>query len=171
MEIGALLVAVSAVLLFSGWLVWVSCAFGWVLLAIAAIDYQHMILPDELTVPLIPAGLGIAYVLNPYDLGSHAIGVAAGFATFWLAALLYRWLRGREGLGLGDAKFLAASGAWVSLSGLPSVVFLGAVTALLVVLSATVAGRRFSAFDPVPFGSYLCLGTWLVWLFGPLLRS
>jgi leader peptidase (prepilin peptidase)/N-methyltransferase len=171
MEIGAVLVAASAVSLFSGWLAWVSCAFGWVLLAIAAIDYQHMILPDELTIPLIPAGLGIAYVLNPYDLGSHAIGVGVGFAAFLAVALFYRWLRGREGLGLGDAKFLAASGAWVSLTGLPSVVFLGAVTALLVVLSEMVAGRRFSSFDPVPFGSYLCFGTWLVWLFGPILRS
>ena len=99
------------------------------------------------------------------------IGVGAGFATFWVVALLYRWLRGREGLGLGDAKFLAASGAWVSFSGLPSVVFLGAATALLVVLGAMVAGRRFSSFDPLPFGLYLCLGTWLVWLFGPLFRS
>ena len=56
MEIGALLVAVSAVSLFSGWLIWVSCAFGWVLLVIAAIDYQHMILPDELYAPSYSRG-------------------------------------------------------------------------------------------------------------------
>lgn len=169
MEIGALLVAVSAALLFSGWLLWVSCGLGWTLLAIAAIDYRHMILPDELTLPLIPGGLGVAYLLEPSGIAGHALGAGAGFLAFYALAWLYRRLRGREGLGMGDAKLLAASGAWVSISGLASVVFLGAAVALLVVLGAICVGWRVSAYDPIPFGSYLCLGTWLVWLTGPLL--
>jgi leader peptidase (prepilin peptidase)/N-methyltransferase len=130
-----------------------------------------MILPDELTLPLIPAGLGVSYLLDPDRIAGHAIGTVVGFVAFSIIGWLYRQIRGRDGLGMGDAKLLAASGAWVSTSGLPSVVFLSATTGLLVVIAAMLAGRRFSSNDKVPFGSYLCLGTWFVWLFGPLLLS
>jgi leader peptidase (prepilin peptidase) / N-methyltransferase len=171
MEIGALLVAFSAAPLFSGWLLWVSCGLGWVLLTIAAIDYRCLTLPDELTLPLIPAGLGVSYLLNPDRFAGHVVGAVVGFAVFSILGRVYRLIRRRHGLGMGDAKLLAASGAWVSTSGLPSVVFLGATTGLLMVIAAMLAGRRFSSNDKVPFGSYLCLGTWCVWLFGPLLLS
>lgn len=169
MEIGALLVAISATLVFSGWLLWVSCGFGWSLLAIAAIDYRHMIVPDELTLPLIPAGLGVAYFVDPSEVAGHIFGAGAGFVAFCIIAWVYRRLRSREGLGMGDAKLLAASGAWVAISGLASVVFLGSVLALSGVLGACCLGWRASAYDPLPFGTYLCLGTWLVWLIGPVL--
>jgi leader peptidase (prepilin peptidase)/N-methyltransferase len=168
MEIGALLVATSAGLVFSEWLLWVSCGLGWTLLALAAIDYRHMILPDELTLPLIPAGLALAYFVDPSEVASHIFGAGVGFVAFCILAWVYRQLRGREGLGMGDAKLLAASGSWVAISGLASVVFLGSVLALLAVLGASALGWRVSAYDPLPFGMYLCLGTWLVWLFGPL---
>jgi leader peptidase (prepilin peptidase)/N-methyltransferase len=166
-EIGALLIAVAASWRFSGWLLWLSCGFGWMLLLIATIDYLWMLIPDELVLPLIPAGLAVAY-LDGQSIASHVSGAAAGFLAFAAVSWLYRSLRRREGLGMGDAKFLAASGAWVSIAGLPSVVFMGGVAALLVVFVAALAGRQYSANDKVSFGSYLCLGTWLVWLFGPL---
>jgi leader peptidase (prepilin peptidase)/N-methyltransferase len=171
MEIGAVLVVVSAAASFSGWLLWASCAFGWTLLTLAAIDYRCLILPDELTLPLIPAGLGVAYLIAPDRLAGHAAGAITGFAAFSIIAWLYRRIRGRHGLGMGDAKLLAASGAWVSVSGLPSVVFLGATAGLAAVFAAKFMGKRLSSDDKVPFGLYLCLGTWLVWLYGPLLLA
>ncbi len=164
MEAGAVLVALSAAPLFSGWPLWVTCAFGWTLLTLAAIDFRYMILPDVLTLPLIPAGLALAYTLAPDSLLLHAIGAIGGYVVFVLVALAYRKLRGRHGLGMGDAKLLAASGAWVSALALPSVVFLGAITALLSVLVAMARGEQFSATDKMPLGAYLCLATWLVWL-------
>jgi leader peptidase (prepilin peptidase)/N-methyltransferase len=170
-EVGAILVAVSAAGFFSGWLLWVSCAFGWALLTIAAIDYRWMILPNELTLPLIPAGLCVHFLLSPDHVASYVIGALAGFAAFSIISWFYHRIRGRVGLGGGDAKLLAASGAWVSTSGLPTVVFLAATTALLMVIAAMLVGRRFSSSDKVPFGTFLCLGTWLVWLVGPLLLS
>jgi leader peptidase (prepilin peptidase)/N-methyltransferase len=171
MELGALLVALSAAQFFSGWLLWVSCSFGWALLTLAAIDYRYLLLPDELTLPLIPAGIGFSYWLDPDRIAGHIVGSVVGFTAFLMIAWLYRKIRDRTGLGIGDAKLLAASGAWVSISGLPTVVFVGATAGLLIAATAMLMGRRFSSDDKVPFGAYLCLGTWLVWLFGPLLLS
>lgn len=164
MEIGALLVALSAVQISSGWLLWVGCGFGWVLLTLAATDYLYLILPDELVLPLIPAGLAVSYVLDANALPWHIAGACVGFAAFWLLNRAYRTLRGYDGLGGGDAKLLAASGAWVSLMGLPLVILLSATFGLLAVLAATASGREISSTDKIPFGSFLCLGTWLVWL-------
>ncbi len=170
-EIAAIVIALWAALMLSGWLVWAGCALGWALLALAAIDQEHMLLPDPLTLPLIPAGLLVAYALDPRLLVPHAIGAGTGFAAFALIGWAYKALRGRAGLGLGDAKLLAGAGAWLSWQGLPSVVLIAAVAALLVLLARSFAGRLISPTTPVPFGPYLCLGTWLVWLYGPLIPA
>ena len=167
-EVAALLVAVWAASELSGWLLWAGCALGWTLLALAVIDQRHLILPDQLTLPLIPAGLVVAYLVEPSLVADHAIGAGAGFLAFAVVGLAYRRLRGREGLGLGDAKLLAAAGAWTSWTGLASVVLLGAGAALLARAAGALAGRSVPLAEPVPFGAYLCLGTWLVWLYGAL---
>ena len=162
-EIAALAVAVWAATV-SGPPLWASCVFGWLLLALAMIDWRQYLLPDVLTLPLLAAGLGLAALGEPADLGAHALGAIGGFSAFALIAWSYRQLRGRDGLGLGDAKLLAAIGAWVTWRGLPDVVVLAAAVALLTAL----AQRK--ALDPtakVPFGSYLALAGWLVWLYGP----
>ncbi len=167
-ELGALLVAVWAASALSGWLLWAGCVLGWTLLALAVIDLRHLMLPDALTLPLIPAGLGVAYSIDPSLLPDHAMGAAAGFVAFVFIGWAYRRLRGREGLGLGDAKLLAGAGAWVSWPGLPGVVLVSALGALAAVLLAALAGRPVSLTAKVPFGSFLCAATWLVWLYGPL---
>lgn len=167
-ELAALGVALWAAAAVSGWLLWASCILGWTLLALAVIDHRHMVLPDALTLPLIPVGLAVAYFADPALLASHAIGAATGFVVFNVMGLIYRWIRGREGLGLGDAKLLAAAGAWVSWTGLPSVVLLASVATLAAVLVMSVIGRPFSLVDKVTFGPFLGLATWLVWLYGPI---
>ncbi|HVX58009.1 MAG TPA: A24 family peptidase, partial [Candidatus Saccharimonadales bacterium] len=73
-----------------------------------------------------------------------------------------------EGIGLGDAKLLAAAGAWVGWEGLPSVVLLAALGGLLFVLGRSLRRRTMSATDRIAFGTCLCGGLWLVWLYGPL---
>ena len=167
-EVGALFVAAWAAAVLEGWLVWASCALGWVLLALAAIDWRDLILPDALTLPLIPAGIAVAYFVAPALPVQHLIGALAGFAVFVLVRWAYQRFRGREGLGLGDAKLLAAAGAWVGWVGLPSVVLLAATAALAVAAAQGLAGRRVGPGHAVPFGSYLALATWIVWLDGPL---
>jgi leader peptidase (prepilin peptidase)/N-methyltransferase len=128
-----------------------------------------LVLPDELTLPLVGAGLIVAYLLDADAAIGHAIGAVTGFAALFVLAAVYKRVRKREGLGLGDAKLFAAAGAWVSWSGLASVVLVASVTALVVVLVRSVLGRRVAADERIPFGPYLCLATWLVWLYGPLM--
>ena len=82
---------------------------------------------------------------------------------------MYRALRGREGLGQGDAKLLAASGAWVGASAVPQVILGAAASALLVAACLRLAGMRLAAHSALPFGPFLALATWLIWVFGPFL--
>lgn len=170
-ELAALAVAASAVAVLSGWLLWASLVLGWTLLTLAAIDLRHQLLPDVLTLPLIPAGLAVIWTLDPTALADHAIGAAAGLGGFWLIAWLYRRLRGREGLGLGDAKLLAGAGAWLGWQALPSVIVMAAGSALVVALAVAMAGTRLGATTRLAFGPYLALAFWLVWLLGPLMPA
>lgn len=167
-EVAALGVAIWSLAVVPGWLVWVTCGLGWTLLVLAAIDWRHLILPDSLTLPLIPLGLLVAWSVNPEWLMSHVIGAVAGFVLLWAVAVLYSRLRGREGLGLGDAKLLAAAGAWLGWEGIPSVILISAAVALL---AAVIRARSKGSLDPkqpLPYGPYLAGAFWLVWLYGPI---
>jgi leader peptidase (prepilin peptidase)/N-methyltransferase len=168
-ELAAVLVPVWAASEVGGWLLWATCGLGWVLLTLAVIDARNRFLPDVLTLPLILGGLAVAALIDVASVYEHALAAAIGFSAFWLIARGYRVMRGREGLGLGDAKFLAAAGAWVSWQGLPGVVFIGAASALAVALTRIAACATAVGEQRIPFGTYLCLSTWLVWLYGPLI--
>jgi leader peptidase (prepilin peptidase) / N-methyltransferase len=167
-ELAAIGVVAWAVTVFTDWVLWVSCVLGWTLLALAIIDYKYYLLPDFLTLPLIPLGLVAAWVNEPMALLDHITGVVAGFGFVVILRVLYRRLRGRDGMGLGDAKLLAASGAFVSWQSLPSVILIASLTALVLVLARTFRGPNLTLVDRVPFGTFLCLATWIVWLHGPL---
>lgn len=167
-EIAALAVALWASTRSTGMALWASCAFGWLLLALGVIDWRHYLLPDVLTLPLLAGGIAWAAWQDPIELDAHILGALCGFTAFALIAQTYRWLRSRDGLGLGDAKLLAALGAWLTWRGLPDVVVIAAALALVVALI------QRKAFDPaakVPFGSYLAFAGWLVWLYGPLVSG
>jgi leader peptidase (prepilin peptidase)/N-methyltransferase len=167
-ELAALGIALWAAAVTSGWVFWASCGLGWTLLALALIDWRTLVLPDALTLPLLAAGLVVAWLIEPHILVEHVFGAGLGFALFASIARVYAGLRGREGLGLGDAKLLAAAGAWVSWSGLPSVVLLAALTALGATLAGVLGGKVAARDRPIAFGPFLALGTWLVWLHGPI---
>jgi leader peptidase (prepilin peptidase) / N-methyltransferase len=163
-ELAALSIAVIAALLDQGIEVWLDCLLGWWLLALAWIDARHWLLPDLLTLPLVIAGLVAALVTAPGELTSRALGAAAGYVFFRGLALLYRKLRGRDGLGQGDAKLLAAAGAWVGAPALPQVILIAAFAGLCAAGVMRVAGVRLGASSPLPFGPFLALAIWAVWL-------
>ncbi len=168
-ELAAVLVAAWAVLAAGDDVgrAWADCALGWSLLALAWIDLGTGRLPDVLTLPLVVAGLVATTILDPAAMAGHAIGAAAGYGAFRLLALAYRAWRGREGLGGGDAKLLAAAGAWVGAAALGEVVLIGALAGLATAPLRRARGERLGAGTAIPFGPGLALGAWLVRLHGP----
>jgi leader peptidase (prepilin peptidase) / N-methyltransferase len=166
-EAAALAVALSAVAGDGEGQPWLDCLFGWWLLALGWIDARKWLLPDALTLPLVVVGLAAAAAFAPEQLSDRALGAAFGYLSLRVIALLYRLWRGREGLGQGDAKLLAASGAWVGASDLPQVVLGAAVSALVAAGCLRLAGIRLGALSALPFGPFLALATWLIWLLGP----
>ena len=165
-ELAALAVALAAVLIDGGERAWLDCLLGWWLLALGWIDLRCWMLPDALTLPLIVAGLAAAIMFDPDQVLDRALGAALGWACLAAIAALYRALRGREGLGGGDAKLLAASGAWLGAAALPQVILLAALSALVVAACLPLAGVRLGMRSALPFGPFLALATWVLWLFG-----
>ena len=168
LELSIAAVAVWSLLVVPGGLAYATFGLGTVLATAAVIDWRHGLLPDALTLPLIPAGLAIHLSIGPASAAQATIGVVAGYAIVVIVRALYQWLRRREGIGLGDAKLLAAAGAWVSWQGLPGVLLLAAAAALLVNVLAVVRRRRLAPQDEVAFGPYLAGAFWIVWLYGLL---
>ena len=145
--------------------VWLTCLLGWTLLTAAWIDIRAMILPDVLTLPLLLAGLIVTAAISPDALTDRALAAGLGYLVLAGTALAYRRLRGRDGLGLGDAKLLAALGAWLGLNGLPGVLLLASCSGLLAAGAALLLGKRVTATTAIPFGPFLALAGWLVWLY------
>ncbi len=154
----------SALCVPAGLYLWLTCALGWWLLVLGWIDARSFRLPDILTLPLILAGLTEAASLEPTALPDRALAAATGFAALWLLAFTYRRLRGRDGLGLGDAKLLAAGGAWVGIASLPFVLFAGAVLALLYALVLRLRDGMLSSTLKLPLGPFLAVAIWLAWV-------
>jgi leader peptidase (prepilin peptidase)/N-methyltransferase len=163
-ELAALAIALAAVLIDGGQRAWLDCLLGWWLLALGWIDLRSWLLPDALTLPLIIAGLVAGFLFNPDQLTDRALGAALGYLTLMAIAALYRTFRGREGLGGGDAKLLAASGAWLGAAVLPEVILFAALSALAAAACLRLAGLRLGIHSALPFGPFLTLATWVLWL-------
>jgi leader peptidase (prepilin peptidase) / N-methyltransferase len=150
--------------------VWLDCVLGWTLLTLAWIDWEHMLLPDALTLPLILAGLGATLLQDPTATKEHAAAAAAGYLAFRAIEIGYRRLRGRDGLGQGDAKLMAAAGAWLGLTPLPTVAFMAAVFGLAIAAGLRIAGHVMHRGSAIPLGPALCAAIWVTWLgFDPIL--
>jgi leader peptidase (prepilin peptidase)/N-methyltransferase len=170
-EFGCLAIAAWAALTAPDALsVWLDCVLGWTLLALGWIDWEHMLLPDVLTLPLILAGLGATLLVDAAATTEHAAAAVVGYGAFRVIEIAYRRLRGREGLGQGDAKLLAAAGAWLGLMPLPTVVFLAALCGLGIAAGLRIAGQVVHRGSAIPFGPSLCAAIWVTWLgFDPIL--
>jgi leader peptidase (prepilin peptidase)/N-methyltransferase len=141
--------------------------FAFALIALAFIDLETGYLPDAIALPLVGAGLAAnaAGLFAPFR--DALIGAGAGYAAFWLVGAVYGRLRQREGLGRGDAKLLAAIGAWTGWSYLPLVVLFAAVGTLV----AISVKRGVKADDAIPFGPGLCGAGFLALFFADRVLS
>jgi leader peptidase (prepilin peptidase)/N-methyltransferase len=145
-----------------------SVILGLSLAAMSAVDVCSFRLPDALTLPLMGGGFLLAWLMDWGPLWWRAASAAAGFLLLYAVERVYHQLRGCNGLGLGDAKLFAASGAWLGAEGLATVLLWACGIALMGVLLAAWFGRRLNRTTRIPFGPFLAFGTWLAWLYGPL---
>ena len=143
---------------------------GWLLFVSAGVDALEFRLPNLLTISLIVTGLAVTAIVSRDEFLSHLIGAAVGYAAFAGFAFAYRKLRGRDGLGMGDAKLIAGGGAWLGWEALPSIVLIASVVGLLWYGVLAIMRGRSALAERIPFGVPLCLAIWLIWLYGPLLN-
>ena len=162
--VGWAVVALSAGLAPPGLLV-ATLGLGWTLLLLAAVDIATLRLPDGITLPLCGLGLVLGGVAAT-PLGDRCLGLVAGGASLAVVDLIYVRLRGRSGIGLGDAKLFGAAGAWLGWRLLPSVLLLACAGGLAWVAVRVLVKGRSSASAPLPFGAPLCAAFWAVWLQG-----
>ena len=156
---GFLSVAVLALFGFT-WLGLAALTFTWVLVALTFIDYDTQLLPDQLTLPLLWLGL----LTNVYggftDLTAAVVGAVAGYLFLWTTYWGFKLITGREGMGYGDFKLLAAIGAWLGWQVLPAAILVAAGVGLLYAVATGVTGRREAA-QPIPFGPFLAIAGWV----------
>lgn len=134
------------------------------LLALAAvIDVRTMRIPDALNALIVATGIGATWWLGK-PLLAALIGVVVGYAALFALNIAYRAARGRDGMGMGDAKLLAGGGAWLGWIGLPFVVLIASALCLAFVAALRLAGRQLRATDALAFGPFLCAAIFVVWL-------
>ena len=147
--------------------------FAWTLLALSVIDLERQQLPDTMTLPLLWSGLllSLARVNDGVlftDVGSSVMGAAAGYLTLWAVYRLFKLVTGKEGMGYGDFKMLAALGAWLGWQSLPLIILLSAATGAVVGIAGVLLLGR-SRHVPIPFGPFLAVAGLVTLLWGETL--
>lgn len=138
----------------------------WALIALTGIDFDTQLLPDSITLPLIWLGLLFNLFGTYTDLGSAVIGAIAGYLALWSVYWLFKLATGKEGMGYGDFKLLAAIGAWLGWQMLPLTILLSSLVGAVVGIALIVLARR-GRNVPIPFGPYLAAAGLLALYWGP----
>lgn len=135
--------------------------FIWSLLALALIDWEHGLLPDHITLPILWLGLLANNQGLLIPISDALWGAAAGFLILWSVFWVFKWMTGKEGLGLGDAKCLAMIGAWLGWTSLPWVLLIASTLGLIVAV-IQIRRKQQSRETPIPFGPYLAISSFIV---------
>ncbi|MRI33703.1 prepilin peptidase [Endozoicomonas sp. OPT23] len=146
------------------------CLFGWTLLTLTMIDYDTKLLPDSLTLPLLWIGL----LANSFELFTSlqdaVYGAIAGYMFLWTIFWLFKLLTGKDGMGYGDFKLLAAMGAWMGWQALPIVILLSSVVGI-VFFVVLMLFKKLQRTDPIPFGPYLAAAGFIAMIWGEQLLN
>ena len=144
--------------------------FTWVLVALTGIDVNHQLLPDSLTLPLLWLGLLVNISSTFTPLVDAVVGAAAGYLVLWIVYWAFKLITGKEGMGHGDFKLLAALGAWLGWQQLPMIILLSsAVGALIGTVGILLYGREKQA--QIAFGPYLAIAGWIALVAGEKITS
>lgn len=144
--------------------------FVWLMIAATGIDFDTQLLPDSITLPLLWLGLLVNLIGGPVDLRSAVIGAMAGYLFLWSVYWMFRLVTGKEGMGYGDFKLLAAIGAWTGWQMLPLVVLLSSAIGAVVGIGLIVL-RKHGRDVPIPFGPYLAGAGVIALFWGPALTQ
>jgi len=148
-----------------GWACLGALFLTWALIALTFIDVDHQLLPDSITLPLLWLGMSFNLFSNYTDLHSSVVGAMAGYLSLWLVFHLFKLVTGKEGMGYGDFKLLAALGAWLGWALLPSIILLSSLVGAFVGISLIVL-RQHQRDIPIPFGPYLAAAGWIALVWG-----
>ncbi|MFV7768718.1 prepilin peptidase [Shewanella marisflavi] len=135
------------------------------LIALTGIDLDEMLLPDQITLPLLWLGLLINLDSTFVSLSDAVIGAAAGYMSLWSVFWGFKLLTGKEGMGYGDFKLLAVFGAWFGWQLLPLIILLSSVVGALVGL-LLIVNKKINSGNPIPFGPYIALAGWIAMIWG-----
>jgi leader peptidase (prepilin peptidase)/N-methyltransferase len=161
----ALLSVAVATTLAPGWGTLAALLLTWVLVALTFIDLDKMLLPDQLTLPLLWGGLLFNLAGGFVPLADAVIGAMAGYLVLWSLYWGFKLLTGKEGMGHGDFKLLAALGAWLGWQALPIVLLLSSLVGAIIGIGLILL-RNHHQGKPIPFGPYLAIAGWITLLWG-----
>ena len=145
-------------------------ALGWALLALAVIDLEHQLLPDDITLPFLWLGIALNFFNVFTDLHASVLGAILGYGALWSVYIVYKLVTGKTGMGHGDFKLLALLGAWLGWQLLPLIIISASILGAIIGIGMII----FRAHDkdiPIPFGPYLAISGWLAMLWGPAILS
>jgi leader peptidase (prepilin peptidase)/N-methyltransferase len=161
---GLLTLTVLAIYGFS-WFGLATCFFTWALIALTFIDYDTKLLPDQITLPLMWLGLfANGFFIGVVSLHDAVLGAIFGYLFLWSTYWGFKLVTGKEGMGYGDFKLLAALGAWLGWMTLPGIILIAAITDLVYSITR-LALRRQSTAETIPFGPFLAIAGWVTLVF------
>ena len=161
----ALLSVAIAATLAPGWGVLAALLLTWSLVALTFIDLDKMLLPDQITLPLLWGGLLFNLLGGFVPLVDAVLGAMAGYLVLWSLYWSFKLLTGKEGMGYGDFKLLAALGAWLGWQALPIILLLSSLVGAVIGITL-IALRKHHQGNPIPFGPYLAIAGWIALLWG-----
>lgn len=149
------------------WQALAALLFTWFLIALTFIDIDHKLLPDNLTLALLWMGLLVSLFSLFIFPKTAIIGALTGYLVFWVFAYLFKLATGKEGLGFGDFKLLAALGAWLGWQMLPLIVLMAALLGCIFAFTWMLITRESIRGKPIPFGPFLAISGWVCLIWGP----
>ena len=153
-----------------GWAAAGALLLGWALLALTASDFDTQLLPDDITLPLLWIGLLLNSSGTYTDLHSAVLGAIFGYLSLWSVYWLFKLVTGKEGMGYGDFKLLAALGAWLGWQMLPLIILSSSLVGAVVGIALIVAAKHGRNI-PIPFGPYLAGGGLIALFWGQTLTQ
>lgn len=142
----------------------------WGLISLTMIDFDHQLLPDDITLPLLWLGIAINLFGVFTDINSSVLGAIFGYGILWFVYITFKIVTGKEGMGHGDFKLLAALGAWFGWQSLPLIIILSSVVGAAIGISLMIF-KSHNRNTQIPFGPYLAIAGWVYMLWGNYLMS